>query len=149
MIAVAQRVEWARVEVAGEEISAIGRGLLVLLGVVKQDGPEEADYLAGKIANLRVFDNGEGKFDRSLLDTGGEALVVSQFTLAAQWRKGRRPGFDNAMPPEKARPLVERFTSNLAGRGVGVREGRFGAHMKVSLANDGPVTLVMDTQARE
>lgn len=149
MIAVAQRVEWAQVEVEGERINAIGPGLLVFVAVVKQDGPEQADYLAGKIANLRVFDNGEGKFDRSLLDTGGEALVISQFTLAAQWRKGRRPGFDNAMPPDKARPLVDHFASKLAERGVAVREGRFGAHMKVSLANDGPVTLVMDTQARE
>jgi D-tyrosyl-tRNA(Tyr) deacylase len=122
---------------------AIGEGLCVLLGVAEGDGEAEAVRLAGKIARLRIFQNGEGKFDRSLLDTGGAALVVSQFTLLAETAKGNRPSFAAAARPEAAEPLYERFCEELRALGVHVGTGVFGARMQVDLTNDGPVTIVV------
>jgi len=147
VIAVVQRVAHAQVEVDGAVVGSIGRGLLILVGVANEDGASEVEYLCRKIVNMRIFDNEEGKFDLSLMDIKGEALVVSQFTLLAAWRKGRRPGFDNAAPPREAAGLVEMFAKELATHGVQVSRGIFGAHMKVSLLNDGPVTFCMDTRS--
>jgi D-tyrosyl-tRNA(Tyr) deacylase len=138
--AVVQRVSRASSSPGG----AIGPGLCILLGVAEGDDEETADRLAQKIANLRVFENDEGKFDRSLLDVGGSALVVSQFTLLADVRKGNRPSFTAAARPEDAEPLVERFAAALGRCGVQVETGVFGARMLVELANDGPVTIVLD-----
>jgi D-tyrosyl-tRNA(Tyr) deacylase len=140
MRAVCQRVSRARVTPGGE----IGRGLCVLLGVARDDGVAEAERLAGKVARLRVFENDDGKFDRSLLDVGGAALVVSQFTLIADTAKGNRPSFADAAPPEQAVPLYERFYEELRALGVHVETGIFGARMAVELVNDGPVTIVLD-----
>ena len=126
-------------------VGAIGRGLVVLVGVASGDTPEDADKLARKTADLRVFPDDGGRFDRSLLDIGGEALVVSQFTLLADTRRGRRPDFMAAAPPEEAEALVERYVSALAHMGVRVSTGRFGAHMLVEIHNDGPVTILLDT----
>jgi D-tyrosyl-tRNA(Tyr) deacylase len=123
---------------------AIGAGVLVLLGIAEGDDEPAADRLAGKIARLRIFQNGEGKFDRSLLDTGGAALVVSQFTLIADTAKGNRPSFTRAARPETAEPLYERFCDALRALGVTVESGVFGAQMAVELVNDGPVTIVLD-----
>lgn len=145
MRAVLQRVASASVAVDGEVVGAIGPGLLVLLGVGHDDGEREAALLARKTAELRIFSDAAGKFNLSLLDTGGAALVVSQFTLYADVRRGRRPGFTAAAPPEQAQPLVARYAAHLAGMGVAVAGGRFGAHMHVTLENDGPVTVVLDT----
>ncbi len=130
--------------VAGKPKGAIGPGLLVLLGVADDDAREIADRLAGRVARLRVFENDEGKFDRSLLDTGGEALVVSQFTLAADTAKGNRPSFSHAARPEQAEWLYERVCASLDELGVPVARGVFGARMEVELVNDGPVTVVLD-----
>ena len=130
--------------VDGEVRGAIGAGVVVLLGVAVEDGAEQADRLAGKAARLRVFENDEGRFDRSLLDTGGAALVVSQFTLIADTAKGNRPSFTAAAPPEQAEPLYGRFCEALRALGVPVETGVFGARMAVSLVNDGPVTIVLD-----
>jgi D-tyrosyl-tRNA(Tyr) deacylase len=138
--AVVQRVSRAQVTPGG----AIGPGLCVLLGVAEADGAVEADRLAGKVARLRIFENEEGKFDRSLLDVGGEALVVSQFTLIADTTKGNRPSFAGAARPEQAEPLYERFCAALEAAGVRVARGVFGAHMALELVNDGPVTIVLD-----
>jgi D-tyrosyl-tRNA(Tyr) deacylase len=123
---------------------SIGRGLCVLVGVAESDDEVDADRLAGKIARLRIFENEEGKFDRSLLDVGGEALVVSQFTLIADTAKGNRPSFAGAARPEHADPLYERFCAALEAAGVRVARGVFGARMHVELVNDGPVTIVLD-----
>jgi len=142
--AVVQRVSEAAVRVDGELRGAIGPGLLVLLGVAAGDEPATATRLAGKVARLRVFENAEGRFDRSLLDTGGAALVVSQFTLIADTAKGNRPSFSGAAPPEEAEPLYESFCDALRGLGVPVETGVFGARMAVSLVNDGPVTIVLE-----
>ncbi len=136
MRAVVQRVSRARVTPGGE----IGRGLCVLLGVADDDRADHTTRLAAKVARLRIFENEEGKFDRSLLDVGGEALVVSQFTLIADTAKGNRPGFGHAARPEAAEPLYERFCERL-----GARRGTFGARMAVELVNDGPVTLMLET----
>jgi D-tyrosyl-tRNA(Tyr) deacylase len=144
MRAVVQRVSRARVVVDGEPKAAIGPGLLVLLGVADEDEGEIADRLAGRVARLRVFEDDEGKFDRSLLDTGGEALVVSQFTLIADTAKGNRPSFSHAARPEQAQPLYERFCASLEEFGVPVARGVFGARVEVELVNDGPVTIVLD-----
>jgi D-tyrosyl-tRNA(Tyr) deacylase len=142
--AVLQRVERASVQVAGVVRAEIGPGLLVLLGVASGDGDAEADRLASKVARLRVFENDDGRFDRSLLDTGGAALVVSQFTLLGDTRKGNRPSFTDAAPPEQAEPLYERFYGELRALGVHVETGVFGARMDVELVNDGPVTIILD-----
>jgi len=145
MRAVVQRVSEASVTVGDEVISAIGRGFLILLGVTHSDGEEEAAYLARKIARLRVFEDDQGKMNLSLADVNGEALVVSQFTLYADTRKGRRPSFIDAARPEHAEPLVERFVEHLRALGIPTKTGRFQAHMAVRLCNDGPVTLILDT----
>ena len=139
-----QRVRDARVSVEGFVAGEIGAGLCVLLGVARGDGEEDAARLAGKVARLRVFPDEAGKFDRSLADTGGAALVVSQFTLVADTAKGNRPSFSDAAPPEQAEPLVERFCAELRALGVPVETGVFGARMAVELVNDGPVTIVLD-----
>jgi D-aminoacyl-tRNA deacylase len=144
MRAVVQRVAGARVMVGGAVIGEIGAGLVVLLGVARGDGPREAERLAGKAARLRVFADEAGKFARSLLDVGGQALVVSQFTLIADTAKGNRPSFVGAAPPELAEPLYERFCSELSALGVPVATGVFGARMAVELVNDGPVTIVLE-----
>jgi D-tyrosyl-tRNA(Tyr) deacylase len=144
MRAVVQRVSRAAVRVDGELVGEIGRGLLVLVAVAAGDGEPDADALAGKLARLRIFENEDGRFDRSLLDTGGAALVVSQFTLLADTAKGNRPSFSAAAPPADAEPLVERVAASLRDLGVAVETGRFGARMEVELVNDGPVTIVLD-----
>ena len=143
MRAVVQRVSRASVRVAGAPAGEIGAGLLVLLGVAAGDGEEEARRLAGKVARLRVFEDDAGRFDRSLLDTGGAALVVSQFTLLADTAKGNRPSFTAAAAPERAEPLYESFCAALREAGVRVETGVFGARMEVELVNDGPVTIVL------
>ena len=146
MKAVLQRVRRASVSVGDEVVGAIDRGFVVLLGVGTDDGPAEVAWMARKIANLRVFEDEEGKFSRSLLDIGGEALVVSQFTLYGDARKGRRPSFTQAARPEVAEPLVEQFTDLLRREGVRrVESGRFRATMLVEIHNDGPVTIILDT----
>ena len=144
MRAVVQRVSRARSTPGG----AIGTGLLVLLGVAEGDTPDGAERLAGKIARLRIFEDADGRFDRSLLDTGGGALVVSQFTLIADTARGNRPSFSNAARPDVAEPLYLHFCDALRELGVPVETGVFGAHMQVELANDGPVTIVLDVEAR-
>ncbi len=145
MIAVIQRVKNEEITVESEVIGIIDQGLLIFLGIEKGDGEREIKYLAEKITNLRIFDNESGKFDLSLKDVEGSALVVSQFTLLGDWRKGRRPGYDAAAPPGEASPLVSRFVEELEALRVPVETGIFGAHMEVSLINDGPVTFVLDT----
>jgi D-aminoacyl-tRNA deacylase len=141
---VCQRVSEARVRVAGDVVGEIARGLVVLLGVAADDTPADAERLAQKVARLRIFENEAGNFDRSLLDMGGAALVVTQFTLIADTRKGNRPSFAGAAPPKEAIPLYERFCDELAATGVPVAHGVFGARMQVELVNDGPVTVVLD-----
>lgn len=145
MKAVIQRVSRASVQVEGKTVGAIGRGLVVLLGVAQGDGVDDARRLAQKTAEMRIFEDPEGRFNLSLLDTGGEALVVSQFTLLADTRRGRRPSFTEAAPPEVAEALVGEFEEALRGLGVTVASGRFRAHMQVDLVNDGPVTIIIDT----
>jgi D-tyrosyl-tRNA(Tyr) deacylase len=132
------------VEVDGGSIARIGVGLVVLLGIGREDGEQQAAYLAEKIANLRVFEDQDGKTNLSILDVGGEAIVVSQFTLYADTRKGRRPSFVYAADPEVAAPLVERFAALLSGHGVPTQTGQFGAHMLVEINNDGPVTIWLE-----
>ena len=146
MIAVVQRVAEAKVEAGGAVAGAIGPGLLVLVCAVKGDSEDDADLIARKVAQLRIFPNGEGRMDRSVLDTGGGVLVVSQFTLAASTRKGTRPSFDRAEAPERARQLVDRLTERLRAAGIAVGTGVFGSMMTVSLVNDGPVTLIIDSR---
>ncbi|HLE16435.1 MAG TPA: D-aminoacyl-tRNA deacylase [Anaerolineales bacterium] len=144
MRVVVQRVRRGRVSVDGRTVAAIGPGLVILLGVGPGDGEQQARYLVEKIANLRIFADEQGKINRSLLDTGGEAVVVSQFTLYADIRKGRRPSFTGAAPPEVASPLVARFAAMLADEGVPTQTGEFGAHMLVEIDNDGPVTIWLE-----
>ncbi|HML17424.1 MAG TPA: D-aminoacyl-tRNA deacylase [Bryobacteraceae bacterium] len=146
MRAVVQRVTQAKVEVDGDVSGAIGAGLLVLLGVSKTDSTRDADFLSEKILNLRIFEDDAGKMNRSLIDTGGALLVVSQFTLYGDTRKGRRPGFDAAARPEQARSLYEYFVAAARRSGLRVETGIFQAHMAVSLTNDGPVTLILETE---
>jgi len=144
MRAVCQRVTRASVRVSGATVGEIGPGLCVLLGVARDDGEPQAGRLAGKIARLRIFGDEEGRFARSLLDTGGAALVVSQFTLVADTSKGNRPSFTDAAPPGVAEPLYERFCDALRTLGVPVEQGVFGARMELELVNDGPVSIVLD-----
>ena len=148
MRAVIQRVSAAKVEVATEVTGEISQGFLILLGISPQDGQAELTYLTEKIAHLRVFEDEAGKMNLSLLDIGGEALVVSQFTLYADTRRGRRPGFSNAAAPELAEPLYLQFCQQLRTLGISVATGRFGAMMNVSLINHGPVTIIIDTDQR-
>jgi D-aminoacyl-tRNA deacylase len=143
MRAVVQRVSRAAVRVDDAVVGGIGAGLLVLLGVAASDDEAEADALAGKVARLRVFANEDGRFDRSVLDSGGAVLAVSQFTLLADTAKGNRPSFTAAAPPEVAQRLYERFCETVAALGVPVERGVFGARMAVELVNDGPVTIVL------
>jgi len=143
MKAVVQRVSSARVRVGKETTGEIGPGLCVLLGVARGDDAAAATRLAEKVARLRIFENEEGRFDRSVLDVGGGALVVSQFTLVADTAKGNRPSFSDAAPPEEAEPLYEAFCEALRTLGVRVATGEFGARMDVELTNDGPVTIVL------
>jgi D-tyrosyl-tRNA(Tyr) deacylase len=147
MRAVVQRATHGRVLIDGTVAGVLdpAPGLVILLGVGPDDGTAEAQLLAGKVAGLRIFADDAGKINRSLLEVGGGALVVSQFTLYADVRRGRRPGFTTAAPPEVAAPLVERFAAELRALGVPVQGGRFGADMAVELVNDGPFTLVLDT----
>jgi len=142
--AVVQRVSSARVEVAGKIAGSVGKGLLVLLGVAQGDTDRQAEWLAEKIAGLRIFEDEAGKMNLSLLDVGGAALVVSQFTLLADCRRGRRPSFTDAAPPEEADRLYQVFVAKLRSAGLPVETGVFQAHMDVHLVNDGPVTLVLD-----
>jgi D-tyrosyl-tRNA(Tyr) deacylase len=144
MRAVVQRVNRASVTVDGEVVGAIGPGLMILLGVTHDDGQAEAEWLARKIASLRIFEDSAGKLNLSLLDVEGQALVVSQFTLYADARKGRRPSFVDAAQPEVAEPLVKQFADTLRRTGIPVEMGVFGARMLVEIFNDGPVTLILD-----
>ncbi len=146
MRVVVQRVKSGRVSVQGCTLAEIGQGVVILLGIAPRDREEEARYLADKIAALRIFEDEAGKMNLSLLDIGGAAIVVSQFTLYADTRKGRRPSFTDAAPPEIARPLVERFAELLREQGVPTQCGEFGAHMLVEIANDGPVTIWMERE---
>jgi D-tyrosyl-tRNA(Tyr) deacylase len=146
--ALLQRVERAEVRVGGEVVGRIGPGLLVLLGVGRDDDEATAEALARRIADLRIFEDDAGRTNRSLLEVGGAALVVSQFTLCADTSRGRRPGFTNAGPPALAEALYERFAGELAELGVAVERGRFGAHMAVELVNDGPFTIWLDSADR-
>jgi D-aminoacyl-tRNA deacylase len=145
--AVVQRVSGARVLVEGEIVGEVGYGLCVLVGVAAEDDEAAAERLAGKVACLRIFENEVGKFDRSVVDVHGGALVVSQFTLIADTAKGNRPSFTGAAPPEHAERLYEGFCEALQGHGIDVARGRFGARMTVEIANDGPVTIVLDASA--
>lgn len=144
MRALIQRVSKASVTVEGEAISRIGKGLVVLLGVGHGDGEAQAAFLAEKVANLRIFEDELGKTNLSIQDVKGEAIVVSQFTLYADTRKGRRPSFIDAALPEVAEPLVDRFVELLRGHGVPTQTGRFGTHMEVEIHNDGPVTIWLE-----
>jgi len=146
--ALLQRVREAVVSVEEKEIGRIGPGFTVLLGIAPEDTESDARYLAEKTVNLRIFSDAEGKFNLSALDTGGEILVVSQFTLLADTRKGRRPNFSQAAPPEIAEPLCDYFMEQVRGFGLKVASGLFGAHMVVSIVNDGPVTLMLDSSEK-
>lgn len=148
MRAVIQRVERASVSVEGEIRGQIGAGFLVLIGVEEGDGDADFRYIAEKAPNLRVFEDDQGKMNRSLLDVGGELLAVSQFTLLGDARGGRRPSFIAAARPETADPMYERLVADWRARGIRVETGVFGAHMKVSLVNDGPVTILLDSRRR-
>jgi D-aminoacyl-tRNA deacylase len=146
MRAVVQRVSRGKVTVGGEVVGEIGKGYVVLLGVAREDTPEAADYLAEKIAGLRVFEDDQGKMNRSIQEAGGSVLAISQFTLYGDVRRGRRPGFDRAGRPEEAEPLYQRFVQRLRGLGLAVETGRFQTHMEVELVNDGPVTILVDSE---
>lgn len=147
MRAVIQRVDRASVSVNGAVIGTIAAGLLVLLGIAQGDEERDVERLAKKTAELRIFPDQEGRFNRSLLDSGGAALVVSQFTLLADTRRGRRPSFASAAAPERAEPLVELYSEALRRQGIEVQTGKFGAHMIVSLENNGPVTIILKSEA--
>ena len=149
MRVVIQRVSRARVTVEAETTGEIGPGLLVYLGIGPDDRDHEVEWLTTKVAELRIFPDDQGRFDRSVTDIGGSVLVVSQFTLYADTRRGRRPSFIDAAPPEVAAPLVEAVMAALRDRGLMVAGGRFGAHMLVDAVNDGPVTIVLDSVDRE
>jgi D-tyrosyl-tRNA(Tyr) deacylase len=149
MIAVVQRVKEAEVSISGKSSGRIGTGLCILLGVAKGDNRADADYLTEKISGLRIFGDARGRMQHSLKDVSGEALVVPQFTLCGNWRKGRRPGFAGAAPPEDAERLYDYFCEKLREEKVPVETGEFAAMMQVSLVNDGPVTFVLDTKNME
>lgn len=149
MRAVLQRVKEARVTVNGEKAGEIGPGLLIFMGVEKDDTPADAVYMASKIVSLRIFDDGSDKINLSLLDVGGECLIVSQFTLLSDCRKGKRPSFDQAAPPALARQLYEFFVTEVRRLGVPVATGEFQAKMEVSLVNDGPVTILLDSRKQK
>jgi D-aminoacyl-tRNA deacylase len=144
MRALIQRVSCGRVSVERRPLAEIEQGLVILLGISPEDGDEQIDYLCQKIANLRIFEDDDGKLNRSVLDIGGQALLISQFTLYADTRKGRRPSFTRAARPEVANPLVDRFAEKLISVGVPTKTGQFGAHMQVEIHNDGPVTIWME-----
>ncbi len=144
MKAVLQRVKRARVEVEGKVVGEIGKGLLVLLGIAKGDNEDIASWMAQKICHLRLFEDKNGKMNLSLKDIGGKALIVSQFTLYGDCRKGRRPSFDMAARPQEAQPLYERLVEMIKAEGIPVATGKFGAYMQVYLVNDGPVTLILE-----
>jgi D-tyrosyl-tRNA(Tyr) deacylase len=144
--AVVQRVKQSSVKVAGAEVGSIGTGFLVFLGVAHDDTPEDLDYLAAKIINLRAFEDADGKMNRGLRDAGGEMLVVSQFTLLADCRRGRRPSFTDAAAPERAQAFYNDFISRISSQGIRVASGVFQADMEVSLVNDGPVTFLLDSK---
>lgn len=146
MRALLQRVAEARVEVEGRTVGSVGRGFLALLGVEKGDGEGEADLLAERVAHLRVFEDAEGKMNLAIGEAGGAVLLVSQFTLCADTRRGRRPSFDGAAPPEVARALVERVAGRLRALGLEVATGSFGASMRVHLVNDGPATFLIEVK---
>lgn len=148
MRAVVQRVTFARVRVGDRVVGEIQRGLLVFAGVEKGDGPDDLAYIAGKVNDLRIFEDAAGKMNLSLADTGGSALVVSQFTLCGDCRRGRRPSFDDAEAPAAARPLYEGLVNALRQLSVKVETGEFQAHMDVELSNDGPVTILLDSRRR-
>jgi D-aminoacyl-tRNA deacylase len=145
MKAVLQRVTGAAVAVAGEEVARIGKGMLVFLGVARDDDQDDLEFLADKVVNLRIFEDDEGKMNHSLFDIGGQMLVVSQFTLLADCTKGRRPSFFSAMAPEQADLMVQEFVNFIRTRGIKVQQGVFGATMEVSLQNQGPVTIELDS----
>lgn len=146
MIALVQRVKKSSVTVEEQVVGAIGPGLNVLLGVATGDSQADADYLAAKVANLRIFEDPQGKMNLSVRDTGGRVLVISQFTLLGDCRKGRRPSFVDAAPPESAQRLYHRFIDQVRALGVDVKTGRFGAMMQVTIVNDGPVTLLVHSR---
>jgi D-aminoacyl-tRNA deacylase len=143
---VLQRVKSARVDIAGETVGSIGVGLLILLGVTQTDAQQDAEYLAEKVIQLRIFPDEAGRMNRSLLEVRGVLLVVSQFTLYGDCRKGRRPSFDHAAPPEQARALYEHFIQRLKSSNIAVETGVFQAEMEIHLINDGPVTFILDTK---
>jgi D-tyrosyl-tRNA(Tyr) deacylase len=146
MRAVVQRVSRANVVIAGDTVGDIRSGLVVLLGIAHTDTPAQAQWLAEKVAGLRIFNDAEGKMNRDLVEVGGAMLIVSQFTLYGDCRKGKRPSFIDAAPPSIAIPLYETFINSVKALGIRVAEGRFGADMKVELVNDGPVTLIVDSR---
>jgi D-tyrosyl-tRNA(Tyr) deacylase len=146
MKAVIQRVKSARVSIDGKTKGEIDQGLVVFLGVGKEDGPQDVDYLASKISGLRIFPDPTGKFDRSVTDVGGKVLVVSQFTLYGDCRRGRRPSFTDAAPPEVAEGLYNHFIKRISQEGLPIESGTFQAMMEVHLVNDGPVTILLDSQ---
>ena len=148
MRALVQRVSRASVTIEGQEVASIGQGLVVLLGAGRGDTEEDASYLADKVANLRIFSDASDKFNLSALDTGGEVLVVSQFTLYGDTRKGRRPSFTDAAPPEEAEPLIDKFVELLRAAGLKVETGRFRQNMLVEIHNSGPVTIFIDSEER-
>lgn len=148
MIAVLQRVTRGKVTVQNRVIGQIKHGLVILLGAMHDDDEADSEFLADKIAVFRIFNDENGKMNKSLLDVAGSALVISQFTLCGDWRKGRRPGFTKAAPPEKGKALYEDFMHRLQIKGVPIQSGSFGAMMEVELVNDGPVTFVLDSKIK-
>lgn len=146
MKALLQRVTTARVSVAGEEVGRIGQGLVVFIGVAAGDTEKDIEYIVQKIVNMRIFSDDDGKFNLSALDIGGELLLVSQFTLLADTRKGRRPSFTNAAPPDKAEELFNKFVKKARSTGLKIETGRFQQYMQVEINNDGPVTIMLDSR---